>query len=254
TFSIFSLANTLRCWGAGVQTSVPDDLGPVSQVSTGGSHACAITTAGTLRCWGDNYYGQTSVPADLEPVSQVSAGFFHTCAITTAGTLRCWGGNPYGQATVPRDPLGVPPVVQSITRAGASPTSAASVTFTVTFSEAITGVDAADFALTTTGTLSGVSVSGVSSGPTVYTVTVNTGSGDGTLRLDVRASGTGIVDAAGDRLAGGFTDGEVYTIDRTPPGPTPPPTATATPPPTATATPPPTATLVPRGYLPLIVR
>jgi len=42
-------------------------------------------------------------------------------------------------------------LVQSITRASASPTSALSVNFIVTFSGPVTGVDATDFALTTTG-------------------------------------------------------------------------------------------------------
>ncbi len=220
-------ANTLRCWGlnGNGQASVPADLGPVVQVSVGGDHTCAITTANTLRCWGGNFRGQASAPADLGPVNQVSAGWEHTCAITTADALRCWGSDLYGQTTVPRDPLGMPPPeVQSITRAGANPTSAASVAFTVTFSEAVTGVDAADFALTTSGSLSGVSVSAVSGGPTVYAVTVNTGSGNGALRLDVRAEGTGIVDAAGNPLASGFTGGEAYTVERTLPSPTPPPT------------------------------
>ena len=48
------------------------------------------------------------------------------------------------------------PTVVAITRASANPTSAASVAFDVTFTKAMTGVDAEDFALTTTGTLGGV--------------------------------------------------------------------------------------------------
>lgn len=41
--------------------------------------------------------------------------------------------------------LGVAPSVVSIARAGTSPSNAASVNFTVTFSETVTGVDTADF-------------------------------------------------------------------------------------------------------------
>src|SRR5207247_880614 len=84
-----------------------------------------------------------------------------------------------------------PPAVLSSTLAGNSLTNAASVAFTVTFSEDVTGVNADDFALTTTGGLSGASIASiVPVSGSVYTVNVNTGSGDGTLRLDVQTSTT----------------------------------------------------------------
>ena len=72
------------------------------------------------------------------------------------------------------------PAVVSVTRADVNPTRAANVHFTVTFSEAVTGVDLVglpfvDFSLTTTG-LTGASVTSVSGSGTAYTVTVNTGS------------------------------------------------------------------------------
>src|SRR5207248_2602224 len=54
-----------------------------------------------------------------------------------------------------------PPAVQSVALAGAALTNAASVQFTVTFSEAVTGVDAGDFAATAAG-VSGAGVTGVS--------------------------------------------------------------------------------------------
>jgi len=48
-------------------------------------------------------------------------------------------------------------------------------------------------------------------------VTVNNISGDGTLRLDVTNSSTGIVDGANNALAENFTNGEIYTFDHTSP-------------------------------------
>jgi Tol biopolymer transport system component len=111
------------------------------------------------------------------------------------------------------------PTVVSITRVDPNPTSAASVRFTVTFSEPVTGVDASDFALTTTGSLSGMSVTSVSGSGNTYSVTVSTGTGTGTLRLDVIDNDT-IIDAAGNPLGGSgfgngnFTDGEIYTIQK----------------------------------------
>ncbi len=114
------------------------------------------------------------------------------------------------------------PIVTGIVRADADPTSADSVTFTVTFAKNVTGVDATDFTLTSDGTLTGVSVETVTGSDTTWTVTVNTGSGSGTLRLDVLDDDT-IVDAAGNPLGdvgtgnGDFTSGEAYTLDRTAP-------------------------------------
>jgi hypothetical protein len=62
------------------------------------------------------------------------------------------------------------------------------ITFTVTFSENVTGVNAADFELTTTGAVNGAQISTVAgtSPGSVYVVTVTTGGvGAGTIRLDV---------------------------------------------------------------------
>lgn len=110
------------------------------------------------------------------------------------------------------------PVVQSIVRADVDPTAAASVDYTVTFSTPVTGVDAADFALTSTGTIAGASITGVSGAGAVYTVTVNTGTGNGTLRLDVTDDNS--INAGGSPLGGAgvgdgnFTTGAFYTIAR----------------------------------------
>jgi alpha-tubulin suppressor-like RCC1 family protein len=90
--------------------------------------------------------------------------------------------------------------------------TAASVVFRVTFSKAVTGVDAAGFALTTTGSAAGTVAAVASAGTGLYDITVGSLTGEGTLRLDLKASGTGIVDAAQNALTSGYTAGEVYTI------------------------------------------
>ncbi|MBI5944825.1 MAG: SBBP repeat-containing protein, partial [Chloroflexi bacterium] len=108
------------------------------------------------------------------------------------------------------------PFVSSSVRADSNLTTAASVNFTVDFSESVTGVDVGDFSLTTSG-VSGAAVSGVSGSGSVYTVAVNTGSGNGTIRLDV-VDNNSIVDVASNPLGGvavgdgNFTTGEVYAI------------------------------------------
>jgi hypothetical protein len=113
--------------------------------------------------------------------------------------------------------LGIPRV-SSILRTNSNPTGAASVNYTVTFSETVTGVDISDFSLTTIG-ITGATVSGVTGSGTTYTVTVNTGSGNGTIRLDVTDDDS-ITDSVGLTLGGSgagngnFTTGEVYTVTR----------------------------------------
>ncbi len=110
-----------------------------------------------------------------------------------------------------------PPDVDSISRADASPTGAASVDYTVIFDESVTGVDTGDFTLTTSG-VSGATIAGVSGSGTTYAVTVNTGSGSGTIRLDL-VDDDSIGDLAGNPLGGSGTGdgdfvGEEYVIDK----------------------------------------
>jgi len=95
--------------------------------------------------------------------------------------------------------------VVSINRADPDPTSAAAVSWTVTFSRSVTGVDASAFALAASGP-SGASITSVTGSGTTWTVTASTGTGTGTLGLN--QTGTGSVSPA---LIGTFT-GQVYTI------------------------------------------
>jgi hypothetical protein len=112
------------------------------------------------------------------------------------------------------------PTVLSINRLGATPTNASSVSWTVTFSESVTGVDAGDFSLVKGGGLGGSpAITSVSGSGSVYTVTASTGSGAGTLELNL-VDNRSIKDLAGNQLGpgtnGSFT-GQVYSIDKIPP-------------------------------------
>ena len=82
----------------------------VTQVAAGSSHTCAVTTAGGLKCWGQDTYGQLGndvamvnkpTPVDVLGLTlgvvSVSAGTYHTCAVTTTGGLKCWGNDDLGQ-------------------------------------------------------------------------------------------------------------------------------------------------------------
>jgi hypothetical protein len=96
---------TVRCWGSNayLRADVPQDLGPVTAIAVGGSHTCAITVDGLVRCWGSNRNGQTDVPEDLGVVTAISAGEVHTCAIKVDATVECWGSQANGRSTVPDD-------------------------------------------------------------------------------------------------------------------------------------------------------
>lgn len=122
--------------------------------------------------------------------------------------------------TVDYTPDTTPPVVLSIVRADADPTSAATVSWTVTFSEAVTGLDASDFALAVSG-LSGSAITLVTGGPLGYTVTADTGYGTGTLGLNL-VDNDSVLDAGLNPLGGagagnGNFTGQAYSVDRPPP-------------------------------------
>ena len=113
------------------------------------------------------------------------------------------------------------PTVSSIDRVGSTPTNAGSVQWTVTFSENVSGVDAADFDLVPSGLGGSPAITNVTGNNAVYTVTASTGTGDGTLGLDLDDDDS-VQDAATNKLGGTGADngdftGQVYTIDRTAP-------------------------------------
>ena len=78
------------------------------------SQSCLLTTAGAVKCWGNNLYGQlgvatsevslgepcSTVPVDVvglgDTATAIAAGSFHSCAVLTNGAIRCWGYNALG--------------------------------------------------------------------------------------------------------------------------------------------------------------
>ncbi|OMG61527.1 hypothetical protein AUR61_020315, partial [Stutzerimonas balearica] len=111
------------------------------------------------------------------------------------------------------------PAVSSIVRetGAAVDHAASSVNYIVTFSQAVTGVNLSDFTLSSTGTATGT-IAGITTDDNItYTVNINSLTGDGTLRLDLNSSGTGIQNGSSVEIAGGFTSGQTYSLDHTAP-------------------------------------
>ncbi len=93
------------------------NLGPgrtVKGVAVGGNHTCVILDNGSVKCWGDNGYGQLGLGDDDAHTTMgdalatvdlgagrtakaISAGDNHTCAILDNDTLKCWGLGSSGQ-------------------------------------------------------------------------------------------------------------------------------------------------------------
>jgi alpha-tubulin suppressor-like RCC1 family protein len=141
-------AGGVNCWGANVDgelgngtSSGPELCGyllpcsttpvavsgladGVAGIAAGYTHTCALTTAGGVKCWGDNNYGELGIgtssgpqtctsavntdvrscstnPVDVSNlgsgVAAISSAGFHTCALTTTGGVKCWGYNVFGQ-------------------------------------------------------------------------------------------------------------------------------------------------------------
>ncbi len=80
-----------------------------ASISAGFRHTCALTTAGTAFCWGNNDYGQlgagvfgglSDTPVQVAgglSFQSISSGGDHVCGITTGGAAFCWGSNAAGQ-------------------------------------------------------------------------------------------------------------------------------------------------------------
>ncbi|MBI4822287.1 MAG: hypothetical protein HY791_38865 [Deltaproteobacteria bacterium] len=81
-----------------------DNLADAVSFAVGTQHACAVTTDGSVSCWGKNDRGETgtgprgavSHPEEVSlglPARQVAVGEHHSCALLADGSVWCWGAN-----------------------------------------------------------------------------------------------------------------------------------------------------------------
>lgn len=96
--------------GGSTPVNVSGLISGVTALSGGGTHNCALTTGGGVKCWGINWAGQlgdgtnTTAPAPVDVtgltdgIVAVTAGKLgSTCAVTASGGIKCWGLNDHGQ-------------------------------------------------------------------------------------------------------------------------------------------------------------
>ena len=81
----------------------------VVAIAVGGDHACALTKAGAVECWGNNLFGQlgtgTTDSSDIpvavsgltSGVRAIGAGGSDTCALLRNRAVECWGYNGDGE-------------------------------------------------------------------------------------------------------------------------------------------------------------
>jgi uncharacterized repeat protein (TIGR02543 family) len=114
----------VKCWGSNYYygavgngttndahspVDIPGLTSGVKALAVGHTHSCAVTTAGAVKCWGNNSWGELgdgttvnrSVPVDVKglggaaldvavtPNGYPSGG--RSCAIMASGGVKCWG-------------------------------------------------------------------------------------------------------------------------------------------------------------------
>ena len=113
------------CWGWNFETQIGDgtstdrpsptkiDVGigrRVVDFALGFASTCAILDDRSLKCWGNNDYGQLGDGTDTSISSpttinigsdryatKIELGDYHTCSTLDDGSLKCWGWNEFGQ-------------------------------------------------------------------------------------------------------------------------------------------------------------
>ena len=143
-----------------------------------------------------------------------------TYTYTVTAVYRTWTAVSAASSAVTIAGDTTPPVVSNIALADATPSSTnGTLRWTVTFSEAVSGVSTTDFVTVAGSGLGGTPVvTAVSGSGAVYTVTASSGWGSGTLGLSL-VDDDSITDGAGQKLGGagagnGTSTGPLYALDR----------------------------------------
>jgi hypothetical protein len=88
---------------------VVEGVADAQRVAVGRGHTCILTTAGGVRCWGSNTFGQlgdgtadrTREVRDVVGLTSgavaIACGANHACALLADGRVMCWGANSIGE-------------------------------------------------------------------------------------------------------------------------------------------------------------
>lgn len=114
----------IKCWGGNpsgelgnnstaIYSTIPVDVSGltkgVNAIAVGDDFACALTSAGGVKCWGNNVDGQLgdgthnnrSAPVNvsglMSGVIAITTGRNFACALTSSAGVKCWGDNSNGQ-------------------------------------------------------------------------------------------------------------------------------------------------------------
>lgn len=151
--------------------------------------------------------GNTSVSADIAGLSPGLTYHVRASASNVAGSV--YGNDVTFTTPFPQT------VVSSLSRStpATQVTNASTVSWTIVFNGEIIGLSAANFIVNGP---TGATVTSVNGTGTTWMVTLNTGSGNGSLGITM-ANSTGVTDSNGLKVEGLPQSGEVFTIDKTPP-------------------------------------
>ena len=171
--------------------------------------------------FGQSFQAVASGFAQADAVLSIQPTFL---VANTTGTYAASGSDnktaPWAAAVVTYK-INFPTVSITTTNQDVNGITPGTITFTATFSQPVLGVDAADFALAVSGVSAASITSVTTTDNTVYTVTVNTGSGNGTIQVNYHDDTDITVDTNNIPLNGTVTPfvpltipGSAYTVNK----------------------------------------
>jgi alpha-tubulin suppressor-like RCC1 family protein len=203
-------SGTVQCWGrnsfgqVGGPTSTAAFYAPITvsgisgaiAVVGGGYHGCAVLSDRTMRCWGENDFGElgnggtanSSIPVPVSGIASptfVTLGGWHSCVLMPDQTVRCWGQNDYGQ-------LGNHGTSRALTAVTMNGSGVTGVTWTSS-DDTVATIDATGLARGLSGGSTTITASDSSGGTASTVLTVTPNQSSWTLSVLRQGDGTGTV-------------------------------------------------------------